>query len=174
MKSEPPKTDRDTAWDRALTARMNQYYHQSMRKRWARYDTSAVVACMSTTLAGYYLGSAALVAVSAAICLSSFRFRDRSSRHVALASRYLAHAVEFERMFNSSSFDGLGSELTRFHATEAVEAVVEGAPNHRELEKAMARVERSVGLTANPESSASSPDTQDPKPATGHSVRPAS
>lgn len=158
---ESPLSARDMAWNRAFTARMNEYYHQARRRHWsmvaawlqAAGGTLMAIGCGSLailchhhpgTIPHWFLWGA-IASVCAGIALLDMRPEKRIETHSMLAIRYHYHARDLDRIFRSEDWRSLDQEVASMDETIALEAEREGMPHHATLVAAQNRVESELG-----------------------------
>lgn len=160
--AEPQETARELAWNRKLTARTNEHYHQERRRHWgmvaawlrAAGGTLVAIGCGSLAIICHYQPGTlphwflwgAIGSVCAGIALLDLRPEKRVETHTMLAIRYHYHARDLDRIYATEDWGSLDGELNSLRETMAIEAEREGAPHQATLQAAQNRVEKELGI----------------------------
>jgi hypothetical protein len=151
------KSDRDRAWETALSAKMNFYYHLKLSTRWGMFDfwSKIVLAVMAAVgaLPGLNVGPKELgwVAFASALLgaiVVALRVDRKLSVHASLSARYLAYSQDLERVFHREDFSELERLLDAYNQTERFEAEQEGESDQGLLAESQARVLKEIGAAA--------------------------
>lgn len=151
------KSDRARAWEAALNAKMNFYYHRKISSRWGALDfwgkillaAMAAVGALPTIAVGpKWLGWFAFVSAFLGAVVITMRIDRKLEVHSSLAARYLAHSQDLERAFHRDDFLELERLLEAYDQTERFEAEQEGEPNQKLLERYQEKVLKEIGAAA--------------------------
>ncbi len=151
------KSDRDRAWDTALSAKMNFYYHQRLAARWGKFDFWGKIILAIMAAAGSLptlgtgpkeLGWLACASALFGAFVVILRVDRKLGVHASLSARCLAHAQDLERAFHSEEFTDLDRLIEAYNQTERFEAEQEGEANQKLLEKSQAKVLKEIGAAA--------------------------
>jgi hypothetical protein len=151
------KSDRDRAWETALSAKMNFYYHQRISARWGMFDFWGKIALAVMAAVGSLpaldvgpkeLGWVAFASALLGAIVVTLRVDRKLGVHASLSARYLAHSQELERVFHREDFLELERLIEAYNQTERFEAEQEGSANQRLLEKSQDKVLREIGAAA--------------------------
>jgi hypothetical protein len=145
-------TDRERAWEKFFSSRMNHYYHQELRDILKKIDfyshiTLYVLACgiflsifgIIQSIFGIILGFVFGGVLFLRKCINS-----KLSMHELLTGDYLTLWKNFEKIFNTENYSGLNTLVEMYNKIEILEAKHEGKANQKVLNKAYNKVLKEI------------------------------
>lgn len=144
------------AWDSALSSKMNYYYHLRIRSRWGKFDLlSKIVIALIAGLGAIsaagagpkWLAWASLTSSVLGLLVVAIRVDRKLDVHTSLATRYLAHFQDFERLLEKGDLTDLERLTEAYNQTERFESEQEGEADYKLLQEFQSKVLTEIGAS---------------------------